>query len=236
MLQEGSSVCPDISVLRRLCFAASTLPKDIPRYWELVTEFGFHSAAETPSVKDIQVLIENICFMEGSALTPDSCLKKELFDHNGFEGHPLGIILISLNEICKMCSGKLRVKADRPSFPTVYSDELGTVSATHFRKYCSNHALGCSFTQHYGFHTSSGSDIVYDTDSLQLPFFLSSHSTAFQTKMLSSLSAEVLLGHISYRQRAEIYNYCYGYDFATKRASKHISSVISAVANTTMLV
>ena len=225
MLEEASSICSDVSVVRRLCFVASALPKDIPRYWELVTEFGFQSSANTPSTEDVQVLLENMSYMEKSAFNRDSCLEKELIDHCGFERHPLGIILISSNETCNMCSGKLRVQVDRPSFPTVYSEELGTVSGTLFRKYCSNHALGCSFTQHYGFHMTGGSDIIHDTDSLRLPFFLSSHSTAFQTKMLSSLTAEILLGQISYRQRAEIYNYIHRYESVAKKASKCTSAL-----------
>ena len=126
---------------------------------------------------------------------------------------------------------KARVRVDRPSFPTVYSEELGTVSGTHFRN-CSNHALGCSFTQHYGFHMTGGSDIIHDTDSLKLPFFFSSHSTAFQTKMLSPLTAEILLGQISYRQRAEIYNYVHGYESVAKKASKSTSAL--SISDATM--
>ena len=41
--------------------------------------------------------------------------------------------------------------------------------------------------------------------------------TAFATGMLTTLSAEILLGQMSYRQKADIYNYIHGYDAATKK-------------------
>lgn len=40
--------------------------------------------------------------------------------------------------------------------------------------------------------------------------------TAFAMGMLSTLSAEILLGQMSYRQKADIYNYVHGYDAAAK--------------------
>lgn len=169
--------------MRGLSFAATTLHKDVPQYWDLVTEFGFQSTDERPSIEKVQVLLENIQYMDIGAFDSDRCLMKELIDHQGFDGNPLGIVLVSYKKICNSCTGKLRVRADRPSFPVIYSDDLGTVSGTHFRKYCCNHARGCTFTQHYGFHMNGNSDLIYDEDSLLLPFFLSSHATAFQTTL-----------------------------------------------------
>jgi len=126
----------------------------------------------------VQVLVENMQYLDRGALDTDNCLLKELIHHRGFDGHLLGIVLISANDTCNMCAGELRVRADRPSFLTIYSDELGTTgSATYFQTHCFNHAKGCSFTQHYGFHmTGNESDIMYDTNCLSLPFFLSSHA------------------------------------------------------------
>lgn len=113
------------------------------------------------------------------------------------------------------------VRADRPSFPVVYSNDLGTVSGTHFCKYCQNNWKGCPFTQHYGFHTEGNeSEVVYDDDFSQLPYFVSSHMAVFQTKLLSHLTAEMLLGQISYRQRSEIFNYVHGRDSAKNRARR----------------
>lgn len=70
----------------------------------------------------------------------------------GFQGHPLGIVLISSKEKCGVCGAHLLVREDRPSFPVIYSNDMGTLSGTCFHKYCSKHWKGCSFSQHYGYH------------------------------------------------------------------------------------
>ncbi len=40
MLEEASCISKDPSVLRRLIFAASNLSKDMPKYWNFVSDFG----------------------------------------------------------------------------------------------------------------------------------------------------------------------------------------------------
>lgn len=218
MLQEVVSVCSDPSVVRRLTFAAATLPVDTPGYWEVVTKFGFKSLATVPSTGEVQVLLENIKFLDHGTFDADSSLQKELIEQEGFEGHPLGIVLVSAKTRCKLCQGELQVRSDRPSYPVIYTNNLGTISGTHFRKYCQNNWKGCSFTQHYGFHSiGNDSEVIYDCDSLDLPFFLSTHATAFQTKLLLTLTAEVLLGQLSYTQKTDIYNYVHNYDSQMKK-------------------
>ena len=61
-------MCSEISTLKRLSFAASTLPKDTPRYWELVVDFGFrHSQVLKPSTNEVKVLLENVHYLEKDA-------------------------------------------------------------------------------------------------------------------------------------------------------------------------
>lgn len=80
---------------------------------------------------------------------------------------PMGVVLISPNATCLKCGGKLLLRSDRPSSITLYTDDLGTVLATQFRKYCQNSRKGCSFTQHYSFHSTTedcNTDVVYDVN------------------------------------------------------------------------
>ena len=57
-IEKAGSVCNDVSVLKRLSITASMLQKNIPKYWELVTNFGFqHSAAMKPPTGEVQVLL-----------------------------------------------------------------------------------------------------------------------------------------------------------------------------------
>ena len=94
----------------------------------------------------------------------------------GFDGHPLGIVLVSANTTCNLCKGALQLCSDQPSYPVIY------VSRTHFRKYCQNNWKVCHFTQHYGFHmTGNDFEMVYDHDCLDLPFFLSTHARLVPT-------------------------------------------------------
>ena len=199
-------------------FAADKVPLDTPKYWELVTKFGFRASATSDCLEKVKIYIENVKYLNKDSLNDDNILMKELIEHEGFQGHSLGVILISDNAICKLCNGKLLVRRDRPSFPVIYTNNLGSVSGTHFHKYCQNNAKGCSFTQHYGCYTTgSSSTVVYDKNCLELPYFLSTNMTAFATEMLITLSAEVLLGQMSYQQKADIYNYVHDYDAATKK-------------------
>lgn len=86
MLQEASSLCPDVSVIRRLSFAAANLPKDTPRYWELVTKFGFKSLSVSPSSDKVKVLLENVKYLDKEAFDGDSFLLRELLQDDGFQG------------------------------------------------------------------------------------------------------------------------------------------------------
>lgn len=92
----------------------------------------------------VRVLVENTQLLDHEALKLDDELLKEAIEQKGFNGKPLGIVLVSNNATCKICGGKLLVRADRPSFLTAYTNSLGTVTVTHFRKYCHNARKGCS--------------------------------------------------------------------------------------------
>ena len=68
------------------------------------------------------------------------------------------------------------------------------------------------------------SHIEYDSSSLDLPYFLSSNMIAFQTSMLNHLTAEMLIGHMSYQQKADTYNYIHGYDHGMVKSKSAPSS------------
>ena len=77
----------------------------------------------------VRILVENTQLLDSEALISDDELLTELIKCDGFDGKPLGIVLISKNMICKLCEGKLLVRADRPSFLMGYTS-LGTVPVT----------------------------------------------------------------------------------------------------------
>ncbi len=149
-MDEVTGICPDISVLRRVLLATEQLPRETPSFWEIVTAFRFKKITKKTASEKVRMLVENTEVLDSEALKMDTELLKELIKHEGFDGRRLGIVLISSNSTCKLCGGNLIVRADQPSFLTGYTNTLGTVPMTHFRKYCSKAHYGCSFTQHYG--------------------------------------------------------------------------------------
>lgn len=223
MWQEIGSVVPDASVLRRLLFAAMHVSKDCPKYWNIVTEFAFGSSECNKD--DVRVLLDNLEFLDHKAFQTDKELLRELCSTEGYHRQPLGIVLISSNSTCRSCGGTLLVRADRPSFMTIYTDDMGTVHGTHFRKYCQNSRKKCHFTQHYGFHTEGDhGDMLYDPDWDSLPYFVSTAKTAFSLSFLDRFEAELLLGQVSFNQKSAIYNYYNNYEQVKKKTSAESNS------------
>lgn len=211
MLSVLCKTIKDASVVRRLEFAASFYPRSMPSYWERVASFSLKTKEDRNSLAPDQArqFVENIEVVDNGAFASDIELTREMMEKQG-EGMPRGIVLISQNESCLLCGSRLYIRADRTSQVTVYDDSFGTVPGTHYTKYCRKR--GCSFQQHYGYHTSGNMSVVtYDSNWSTLRYFLSTRETAFSMDMLHRLDKEILIGQISYKQRAEIYNdihYC----------------------------
>ena len=217
MIQECSSLTSDVSVIRRLIFAARNINEDSPECWELVSQFEFNSTSMKPCVRKVQTFVENLGYLEEESFFNDAELQRELHQLEGYQAHLLEIILISSKKHCHKCGGKLLVRADRPSFPVVYNEDIGTVSGTHFQK-CEHQSKGCHFVQHYGFNCTDEVDgIVYDDEYFKSSYFMSTSMTVFQITMLHRFTAEMLIGQLSYKQKAEIYNYCHGYESKLKK-------------------
>ena len=134
----------NISVLRRMLFAASYLPTDMPKYWEAIKDF---SKVEW-SICELKTAVENLRSLHGAALATDEQLMDEV--HAG----SIGVVLVSAKQNCGNCGAKLNARADRPRKLVLYTQSSGTLLATHYRKVCSRARSGCSFVQHYGYSTN----------------------------------------------------------------------------------
>lgn len=208
MLSTLSQKVRDVSVVRRLSFAATFLPKSMPNYWESVANFSVahRQSRNNLTTQQVKVLVENLEEIDGGTFASDDVLIREIVDMPRCGTDiPQGIILISSKHSCSICGSNLNIRTDRPSNVIIYDDHLGTIRATHFTKYCRK--LRCSYQQHYGFSTrGDSSEVTYDPDWETLPYFMSSRETAFSVSMLHRLDSEILIGQISYKQRADIYN------------------------------
>lgn len=213
----------DITILRRILFASTYIPREFPGYWTVVTDFAKagSSGGKMISPDTVKTAVENLQLLTPSAFTSDQDLTSQVHTFSPQNKQPLGLILISSQQQCRQCGGKLLTRKDRPSNVTVYTESFGTLTGTHYHKYCQSYSKGCSYRQHYGYH-SEGSQSVqfYDDDWASLKYFISSSETAFEMSFLTKFDAEVLIGQMSYKQKADIYNYIHGYPVPPKKCSK----------------
>ena len=212
----------DITAQRRMIFAAAFLPTDIPHYWDIVAEFADQdNPGKSRITKDsAKLMVENLHVLTTGAFITDLSLTNQLINMEyEITRQPLGIPLVSSQKVCLSCNGKLLLRNDRPSHVIVYTESLGTVSATQFYKYCQNYRKGCKFVQYYGHYSEEGGNKYYNSDWKTLPYFLSSQETGFEMSILKKYDIELLIGQMSYNQRAEIYNIDKGYDTTKKDCS-----------------
>ena len=208
----------DVSDLRRFLFAAKFLSPEYPEYLETCCSFAMGKNTSTQLNTDVaKTLLDNIRVLDEQAFVNDHSLANELISTPNFKGKPVGIILLPQQSLCPACEGSLHLRTDRPSTLTLYSDEYGSVPATHYHKYCRSGKRGCKFIQYYGYATNGDGYLYYDDSWDILPYFISSQETAFETKFLMKFNAEMLIGQISYKQKADIYNYQNGYEFLQKQ-------------------
>jgi len=191
----------DMSLVRRLSFAATFYPRSMPTYWESVASFGIakRQSKNNPTKEHVHTLLENLEIVDREVFTTKEALAQEIVAMPGFGADvPFGIVLISPKECCAICKSRLYIRADRKCSVTIYDDRLGTLPATHFTKYCRKQ--GCSYQQHYSYSTQgASSEVTYDSDWKSLPYFMSSRETAFSVDMLQRLDTEIVLGQLSYK-------------------------------------
>lgn len=212
----------DVAVLRRMLFATAYLPTDIPNYWAIIASFGSLHSSEKACISPqvAQMTMENVQVLNADAFCADIDLTRELVTMEiGPNKQPCGIPLIPKQRLCLSCGEKLPLRSDRPSRLTVYTASLGTLPATHYHKYCHNYRKGCKLVHFYGYYKLGDGVLHYSNDCLSLPYFLSSQEIGFELVMLKHFDVELLIGQISYMQKADIYNISNGYDTTKKECS-----------------
>ena len=196
-------------MLRRLLFAASNLPHEVPNFWGIVVEFATAGKVQRNSIDSdtAAALIDNVRSFDERAFESDAALVRELISWTpSMTGNskPLGLILISPVSSCVLCGQRLTLRRDRPSSITVYDDSLGPVLGSHFHKICTNNS--CKLTQYFGYYTI-GSKSIFNDNWKDLAYFVSSSLTAFSLSMLKRIDIEIIIGQLSYKQIADIFNH-----------------------------
>ena len=199
------------SVFRKIAFAVTHLPSDYPNYWETVVNFATeHGSKDVITKEEARILVENIEELDSTVFDNDAKLVQDLLRFQ-INSKPLGVILISSQKKCVLCTGKLILRKDRPSSVVIYDDIMGSLPGSHFYKYCTNPSCGC--VQYYGYYTTGGSSatVLYNVDWESLPYFVSSRETVFSMKLLRRFNAEILIGQQSFLQCSDMYNFLHKY-------------------------
>ena len=203
MLSTFSKYIEDVSVLRKLLFAIAQLPKDLPNLWEIATEFATKNKGKCSiNTETVKVLIENLQVFDSLAFESDQKLFHDLLEAPLQK--PLGLVLMSSHDKCALCESQLRLRKDRPASVVVYDDNMGTIPGSHYHKVCTNRS--CSYVQYYGYYTC-GSTVHFNADWESLPYFVSSRETVFSITALKRFNSGILLGQLSFKQCADIYNH-----------------------------
>ena len=74
MFEEANKLCQEISVLKRLCFAAKYLNKETPKYWDFVKAFGFMSMDIKPDSRQVEIFMQNLQYLDSDAMEVDQSL------------------------------------------------------------------------------------------------------------------------------------------------------------------
>ena len=211
MAKTEKNALEDPAVVHKLCFAIRTLPVGLPNYWEIIVNFSISGKAEySLTGQDARVFIDNLKCLNPSVFDSDYNLTEELvkLPKTSCGDEKIGIPLISPNDKYLFCGSKLYIRADRSVQATLYDSHHGSLPAIHCRK------KDCSFNQHYGYYTrSDSSETTYNDNAQQLPYFMCSRETAFSTEILRRFDIECLIGQVSYKQAAEIFNCYHGYEY-----------------------
>ena len=179
-------------------------------FWAVVLEFATAGQLSASSVTPDQVkaLVENIQALNETAFTTDHTLQKEMICLQVLGKKPPGISLISCNTICLLCKSQLQLRKDRHAPLVIYDSKHGTIPGAHFNKFCTKRT--CSFTQYYGYY-SCNNQITFNRDWSSLEYFVSSRDTCFSMELLRQVDGNIMIGILSFKQQADIYNYTNGF-------------------------
>ena len=100
MLEVIAGYLKDLSVLRKLMFAATHLPPELPNIWGIAVEFATAGKVNAIDAMTAKSIIDNVEAFDKCALKTDDCLLKELVEWVPTSAtKPLGIVLISKKSV-----------------------------------------------------------------------------------------------------------------------------------------
>lgn len=213
----------DLSVITRGLFYFTQIPRAFPDFGKKLFEFATNGkkdcvARESVNADSFLALTSNVTSLY--SLKNEEDLWREIHDASLKEGkYGLGAVLVSEKNVCRLCGKELRVKASRIVNVVIYHETRGTFLGCRIPKLCSGRS--CNMVQHYGYYTL-GEKKYYDEDWEEHEYLLCSGKTAFEIRMLKKFEIEILLGKLSFKEKADIYNDVHEYHMDAETNKDHV--------------
>ena len=95
----------NVSVLRRLIFALSHLPEELPDVWKNALQFATMGMEDSVQDKEtLKLLLDNLKGIDSATFESDKDLYLKLLDFP--DSKPLGIVLMPIQTFCLLCGRK----------------------------------------------------------------------------------------------------------------------------------
>lgn len=218
-----SGVFGDYSRLFRLFHVADfvgTTFFSTSSFSSVVKRFVFGDNAEVPVVRDVgrkrkrdDSDIDSLFAAEASSLFHLFPKLKETSEEvfhmfHGFTvdcGNPMGSILCSKREHCRICNKALSVES-KSHVIVIYHEQRGSYLGSRVTKFCHT----CKVYEHYGYWTVNG-ERQFDDSCLDNQFLLSSEDTAFDLSLIRQCASLLVVGAVPFFTFARSYNRRFDY-------------------------
>ena len=215
----------DFSVIWTALYFVKNIPRTLPDFANRLYKFATNGNEEW---LDRNMTSEQLTAMTGNLLSfyiakNEETLWAELHGSSLKDGkYGLGVVLISEKESRHSCGNVLVAKFTKAVNVIVYHKACGTFMGCRVPKVC--HNKYCQMIQHYGYYTVEANKF-YDEDWEKQEYFLSKGKMAFDMKLLHKFEVEVLIGKLSFKEKADIYNEVHGcerdhYESSKERGGK----------------
>ena len=141
-------------------------------------------------------------------------LFREFHDFTLTTGNPMGSVLASKRNTCRICNEALSVDM-RSHVVVIYHAQRGTYLGSRLTKFC----RGCKLHEHYGYWTLNGQR-HFDENSLENEFLLSSEDTAFDMSLIRQCGNFLVVGAVPFSTFAKTYNRQFGYSVEANEDSE----------------
>lgn len=124
-------------------------------------------------------------------------------------------ILVTVLYECRKCNKTLQIKGDYKKV-TIYDYAKGTSTGIRFTKFCRQ----CFIYEHAGYYVQDGYRLLDLENFEKYDILLSTEDTAFTKRTLKTFSWELVIGHMAFMTKAEIYNKSFSYKIPSHKRKR----------------